>query len=81
MENQGLPDAGAGEKAKDGGGMRKFCKECRHFAYCLERTRDIPCADYKERRRDGRDKDHFRGTHERSRVCEAEEEKEETEEG
>lgn len=81
MENQGLPDAGASEKAKDGGGVRKFCKECRHFAYCLERTRDIPCADYKERRKDGRDKDHFRGAHERSRVREAEEEKEETEEG
>ena len=75
MENPGLPDAGTGEKAKDGGSVRAYCKECRHFAYCLERTRDIPCADYKERRKDGRDKDHFRGTHERRRVCEAEEEK------
>ena len=44
MENQGLPDAGAGEKTKDGGSVRAYCKECRHFAYCLERTRDIPCA-------------------------------------
>lgn len=37
--------------------MRAYCKECMHFRYCLERTRDIPCASYKERRRqDGRHK-------------------------
>lgn len=31
--------------------MRAYCKECMHFRYCLERTRDIPCASYAERRR------------------------------
>ena len=31
--------------------MRAYCKECMHFRYCLERTRDIPCASYEERRR------------------------------
>lgn len=31
--------------------MRAYCKECVHFRYCLERTRDIPCASYAERRR------------------------------
>lgn len=37
--------------------MRAYCKECRHFRYCLERTRDIPCTSYVERRkRDGRHK-------------------------
>ena len=37
--------------------MRAYCKECRHFRYCLERTRDIPCTSYeKRRRRDGRRK-------------------------
>lgn len=81
MENPGLPDAGTGEKAKDGGSVRAYCKECRHFAYCLERTRDIPCADYKERRRDEGNTDNFRRTYQRDRVCESEEEKEETEEG
>ena len=37
--------------------MRAYCKECMHFRYCLERTRDIPCAIYEERRKqDGRHK-------------------------
>lgn len=37
--------------------MRAYCKECMHFRYCLERTRDIPCASYEERRKqDGRHK-------------------------
>lgn len=37
--------------------MRAYCKECRHFRYCLERTRDIPCTSYVERRKqDGRRK-------------------------
>lgn len=37
--------------------MRAYCKECRHFRYCLERTRDVPCTSYVERRRrDGRHK-------------------------
>lgn len=31
--------------------MRAYCKECMHFRYCLERTRDIPRASYEERRR------------------------------
>lgn len=37
--------------------MRAYCKECRHFRYCLKRTRDIPCTSYVERRKqDGRRK-------------------------
>lgn len=31
--------------------MRAYCKECRRYRRCLERTRDLPCASYKKRRR------------------------------
>lgn len=31
--------------------MMAHCKECRHFRYYLERTRDIPCTSYEEMRK------------------------------
>ena len=55
MENQGLPDAGASEKAKDSGSMRAYCKEYIHFRYCIERTRDIPCSSF--RKKEGKKRD------------------------
>ena len=37
--------------------MRAYCKECRRYRHCLERTRDLPCTSYgKRRRRNGRHK-------------------------
>ena len=47
--------------------MRSYCKDCIHFQYCMERTRDIPCRSYKGRERDGRAKSYLGGAREQDR--------------
>lgn len=47
--------------------MRAYCKDCIHFQYCMERTRDIPCRSYKGRERDGRAKSYPSRTREQDR--------------
>ena len=47
--------------------MKAYCKDCIHFRYCMERTRDIPCRSYKGRERDGRAKSYLGGAREQDR--------------
>ena len=52
----GVQKAGQTEiqkKTEDGGGVIAYCKECLHFRYCIERSRDIPCTSYERRKRSG----------------------------
>lgn len=46
-----LQDTGEGKKTEDGGSVIAYCKECLHFRYCIERSRDIPCTGYERRKR------------------------------
>ena len=39
------------EETEGGGSVIAYCKECLHFRYCIERSRDIPCTSYERRKR------------------------------